>query len=329
MNTRRFQFRTVDLLLVTVVVALTVVAAKEAPIRGTEHSPILLVVLAGLLGAVTGRLVSDAFRFGFVGGLLLGVLGYLLAVFAFSLGIKIADKTLFFVCVCAGGVIGGLIPTTLHRWRHASFRSHMSILLVGVGLLVILTFRWRTVSEQTRTVAELQAAGAFVHYSDVNPFPTIFDSHRMVDSHQLQSRSVWLRKMLGLRVITGVTLTENVDHRYASQLLVDKLPLVQDLRLHADHMDDEAFELLNSGKLSRLDHLRFTGRGFGDTSLSRLHPLPNLVVLDLEGTSVTDESVEHIATFPRLMVLVVSETDVTADGVKRLKSKIGRVVSSN
>ena len=165
MNTRRFQFRTVDLLLVTVVVALTVAAAKEDPI-------ILLVLLAGILGAVTGRLVSDAFRFGFVGGLLLGVLGYYFAVFALSLGIKIADETFFFVCVSAGGVIGGLIPTTLHRWRQASFRSHMSILLVGVGLLVILTFRWRTVSEHTRTVAELQAAGAFVHYSDVNPFPT-------------------------------------------------------------------------------------------------------------------------------------------------------------
>ena len=89
------------------------------------------------------------------------------------------------------------------------------------------------------------------------------------------------------------------------------------------------FELLNSGKLSRLESLRFTGRGFGDTSLSRLHPLPNLVVLDLVRTSVTDESVEHIATFPRLMALDVRETEVTTDGVKRLKSKIGRVVSSN
>jgi len=74
----------VDLLLVTVVVALTVMAAKEGQINGTAYSPILLVVLAGLLGAVTGRLVSDAFRFGFVGGLLLGVLGYFLAVFAFG-----------------------------------------------------------------------------------------------------------------------------------------------------------------------------------------------------------------------------------------------------
>ncbi len=323
MNTRRFQFRIVDLFLVTAVVALTFAAAKEGQIIGTAYSPILLVVHAGLLGAVTGRLVSDAFRFGFVGGLVVGVLGYLLAVFAFSLGIRIADKTLFFVCVSAGGVIGGLIPAMMHQWRRASFRSHMSILLVGVGLLVILIIRWRTVSEQTRTVAELQAAGAFVRYSDVNPLPTILDSNRM------ELRSEWLRKLLGLRVVRGVTLTENVDHRYASQLLVDKLPFVKDLRLHADHMDDEAFELLNSGKLSRLDHLRFTGRGFGDTSLSRLHPLPGLVLLDLEGTSVTDESVEHITSFPRLKLLSVRETDVTADGVKRLKSKIGKVYSDH
>ena len=97
----------------------------------------------------------------------------------------------------------------------------------------------------------------------------------------------------------------------------------------AGHRPLRCVELLNSGKLSRLDHLRFIGRGFGDTSLSRLHPLPGLVLLDLRGTSVTDKSVEHIATFPRLMVLDVSETDVTADGVKRLKSKIGRVYSDN
>ena len=323
---RRFQFRIVDLLLVTVVVALAVVAAKEDPIRSTANSAILLVVLAGILGAVTGHLVSGAFRFGSVGGVLLGVLGYLLAVFASSSGIKIADKTLFFVCVCAGGVIGGLVPTMLHRWRRASFRSRMSISVVGVGLLVIVTLRWWTVSEQTRTVAELQAAGAFVHYSNVNPFPTIFDSHQMVDSDLM---SVWLRKLLGLRVIRSVTLTENVDHHYAIQLLVDNLPLVEDLRLHAAQMDDEAFELLNSGKLSRLDHLRFRGRGFCDTSLSRLHLLPGLVLLDLVGTSVTDASIEHIATFPQLEFLYISETNFTADGVKRLKSKIGRVWSPN
>ena len=94
-------------------------------------------------------------------------------------------------------------------------------------------------------------------------------------------------------------------------------------------MDDETFELLNSGKLSRLDSLRFTGREFGDTSLARLHPLPNLVLLDLNFTSVTDESVEHITSFPRLKILDVRQTDVTTDGVKRLQSKIGRVVSSN
>jgi hypothetical protein len=145
----------------------------------------------------------------------------------------------------------------------------------------------------------------------------------------MDSRSEWLRKLLGLRVVTRVTLTENVDHHYGVQLLVDNLPGVQDLSLHADHLDDEVFGLLNSGKLSRLDSLRFTGREFGDTSLLRLHPLPNLVVLDLRSTSVTDQSVEHIATFPRLMILDVEDTDVTADGVKRLKLKFGRVVSSN
>ena len=96
-----------------------------------------------------------------------------------------------------------------------------------------------------------------------------------------------------------------------------------------DNFSYEAFEFLNSGKLSRLDSLRFAGREFSDTSLSRLHPLPNLVFLDLEFTSVTDESVEHITSFPRLKVLSVRETDVTADGVKRLKSKIGRVYSDN
>ncbi len=193
LNTRRFQFRTVDVLLVTVVVALTIMAAKEGPIYGKAHSPIMLVVLAGILGAVTGRLVSGAFRSGLVGGLLLGVLGYLLAVFAVSLGIKITDKTLFFVCVCSGGVIGGLIPTTPHWWRQASFRSRISILLVGFGLLITLTFRWWTVSTQTHFVAELRAAGASIYYSDVNPFPTTFDSNRM------QPRSEWLRKLLGLR----------------------------------------------------------------------------------------------------------------------------------
>jgi hypothetical protein len=94
-------------------------------------------------------------------------------------------------------------------------------------------------------------------------------------------------------------------------------------------MNDEAFEFLNSGKLSKLHSLRFAGRDFGDTSLSRLHPLPDLVLLDLDDTSVTDESVEHITSFPRLKILSVRQTDVTTDGVKRLKSKIGRVVSSN
>jgi len=319
---RRFQFRIVDLLLVTVVVALTVAAAKEGLLYGPPHSPILLVALASILGAVTGHLVSGAFRFGLVGGLLLGVFGFHVAVSASSMGIKIAAETLCLVCVSAGGVIGGLVPTMLHQWRRASFRSHMSILLVGVGLLILLACRWWTVSTQTRFVAELQAAGAYVDYSDVNPLPTILDSDRM------DSRSEWLRKLLGLRVVSRVILTEKVDHHYDVQLLVDNLPGVQDLSLHADHMDDEVFELLNSGKLSRLDSLRINGREFDDKSLSRLHPLPGLVLLDLVSTSVTDESIEHIATFPRLIILDVRETDVTADGVKRLKSKIGRVVSS-
>jgi hypothetical protein len=313
----------VDLLWVTVVVALTVAAAKDGLLYGSPHAPILLVALASSLGAVTGHLASGAFRFGLVGGLLLGVFGFLLAVSASSLGVKIAAETLCVVCVSAGGVIGGLVPAMLHRWRRASFRGYVSILSMGVGLLFLLAFRWWTVSTQARFVVELQAAGAHVDYSDVNPWPTILDSDRM------DSRSEWLRKLLGLRVVTRVTLTESVDHHYDVQLLVDNLPGVQDLSLHADHLDDEVFGLLNSGKLARLDSLRFIGREFGDTSLSRLHPLPNLVLLDLRSTSVTDQSVEHIATFPRLMILDVEDTDVTADGVKRLKLKIARVVSSN
>jgi hypothetical protein len=197
----------------------------------------------------------------------------------------------------------------------------MSILLAGVGLLMLLGFRWWTVSVQTQFVEELQASGAYVYYSDLNPLPTILDTDRM------DSRSEWLRKLLGLRVVTGVILTENVDH-HDVQLLVDHLPGVEDLSLRADHIDDEVFELLNSGKLSRLDTLRFTSREFDDASLSRLHPLPGLLLLDLDGTSITDESVEHIVTFPRLIMLVVMKTDITADGVKRLKSKIGDVVTA-
>lgn len=325
LNTRRFQFRIVDLMLVTVVVALTGTAAKEGLLYGPSHSPILLVALASILGAVTGHLVSGAFRFGLVGGLLLGVFGFHLAVSASSSGIKIAEETLCLVCVIAGGVIGGLVPTMLHRWRRASFRSRMSILLVGAGLLMILTFRWWTVSEQAHIVSELEATGALVRYSDVNPLPTILDTKRM------DSRSEWLRELLGLRIVTGVTLPiyRNVDHHDAIQLLVDVLPGVEDLSLHADYVDDEVFELLNSGKLSRLNTLRIIGREFDDTSLSRLHPLPGLILLDLERTSVTDESIEHITSFPRLNFLSVGETDITADGIKRLKSKIGRVWSSD
>ncbi len=320
LSTRRFQFRIVDLLLVTVVVALTAAAAQEGLVYGPQHSPILLVALASALGAVTGRLVSGAFRFGLVGGLLLGVFGFLLAVTASSLGVKIAAETLCLVCVSAGGVIGGFVPTMLHRWRRASSRSHMSILLAGVGLLILLAWRWWTVSAQDQFVEELHAAGSVVSYTDLNPLPTILDSDRM------DSRSEWLRKLLGLRVATDVTLRKNVDYHYDIQLLFDLLPGVDHLALHAYHFDDEVLGLLNSGKLSRLDALRITGREFDDTSLSRLHPLPGLGYLDLRDTSVTDESVEHIATFPRLRTLVVSDTDITTDGVKRLKSKIGRVV---
>lgn len=322
LNTRRFQFRIVDLLLVTVVVALTVAAAKEGLVYGPPHSLILLVALASILGAVTGRLVSGAFRFGLVGGLLLGVFGFRLAVTASSLGVKIAEETLCLVCVSAGGVIGGLVPTMLQQWRRASRRSHMSILSVGVVLLILLAWRWWTVSAQTHFVAELRAAGAYVYYSDLDPLPTILDKGRM------DSRSEWLRELLGLRVVTRVILTEKLDHGDYIQLLVDNLPGVEDLSLRANHFDDEVFELLNSGKLSRLDTLRFTGRAFDDASLSSLHPLPGLLLLDLEDTSVTDESVEHIATFPRLIMVVVMETDITADGVKRLKLKIRDVVDA-
>jgi hypothetical protein len=322
LNTRRFQFRIADLLLVTVVVALTLTAAQEGLLYGPPHSSILLVALASILGAVTGRLASGAFRPGLIGGLLLGVLGFHLAVTASSLGVKIAEETLCLVGVSAGGVIGGLVPTMLHQWRRASFRSHMSIRLAGVGLLILLAWRWRAVSSQSRFVAKLQATGGYVYYSDVNPLPTILDSKRM------DSRSEWLREMLGMRAVTRVILSQDVVHGDDIQLLADNLPRVEDLSLRANHLDDEVFELLNSGKLSRLDSLRFTSREFDDTSLSRLHPLPGLLLLDLEGTSVTDESVEHITTFPRLIMLVVMKTDITADGVKRLKLKIRDVVTA-
>jgi hypothetical protein len=322
LNARRFRFRIADLLLVTVVVALTVATAKEGLIYGPPHSPLLLVALASILGAVTGRLVSGALRLGLVGGLLLGVLGFHLAVTASSLGVKMAEETLCLVCVSAGGVIGGLVPTMLHQWRRASFRSQMSILSVGVGLLVLLSWRSWTVRTQTQFVEEMQAAGAFVDYSDKNPLPTILDSDRM------DSRSEWLRKLLGLRVVTRVILTKKVDHD-DFQLLVDILPGVEDLSIRADDIDDEIFKILNAGKLSRLDSLRFTSREFGDASLARIDPLPGLLLLDLDGTSITDESVEHIATFHGLIILAVRETNLTTDGVKRLESRFGDVRSVN
>jgi hypothetical protein len=307
-------------MLVTVVVALTAAAAKEGLIYGPPHSPFLLVALASILGAVTGHLVSGAFRWGLVGGLLLGVFGFHLAVTASSLGIKIAAETLCLVCVSAGGVIGGLVPTMLHQWRRASFRSHRSLLLVGVGLLIFFVWRWWTVRTQDQFVEELHAAGSVVSYTDLNPWTTILDSDRM------DSRSEWLRKLLGLRVATAVTLRKKVDHQYDIQRLVDQLPDVNYLALQAYHFDDEVLGLLNSGKLPRLDSLHITGREFDDASLSRIHPIPGLLYLDLRDTSITDESIEHIATFPRLTTLVVSDTDITADGVNRLKSKIGRVL---
>lgn len=310
----------------TVIVALAVMAATEDPLRGAEHSPNLLILFGGLLGAVMGRLVSDAFRFGFVGGILFGVFGYLTAVVARSLGIRIGDTPLFFLCVSAGGVvggvIGGLVPTVVPRWRQLSFRSRIRIVLVGFCLLVTLVVRWRTVREQARLVAEIKAAGGGAMYSDVNPFPTIFDSQRI-------SGSEWVRQLLGLRVVTNVTLREHVDDRYDVQLLVDVLPGLEGLQIHAGHLDDEAIELLNSGKLSQLERLCVFGRGFGDTSLAKLHAIASLAVLDLEGTSVTDTSIEHIATFPRLQILNVRKTEISADGVKRLESTIGLVESSN
>jgi hypothetical protein len=111
--------------------------------------------------------------------------------------------------------------------------------------------------------------------------------------------------------------------------LVDNLPDVEYLHLHASQLDDEAFGLLNSGKLSRLDTLGFSGREFDDASLARLHPLSGLLSLGLSGTSVTDSSVEHIAKVPGLIHLSVRKTDVTEDGVKRLKSQIRVVITSS
>lgn len=305
--------------MLTIVVAIIVAATKERPIEGAEQSSILLVVLAGALGAVTSHLVSGAVRAGLVGGLVLGVLGYLVAVFAVSLGIVIDDTTLFFVCVSLGGVTGGLIPTALQRWRQTSAQRRTVILLVGSVLLVPCTIRWWTFREQARLVAEWEAAGATVSYADVNPFPTLMDKQRM------HSLSEWFRELMGLRVIQGVTLGYNCDppSAWTTNAL---LPHVTDLSLHASYVDDDAFALLNSGTLSKLDSLRFGGREFDDASLARLDPLPGLVVLDVEFTSVTDNSIEHLTSFPQLQILSVQQTNVTAEGVKRLKSKIGQVL---
>ncbi len=327
MHKRRFRFQLVELLWVTAVLAVAVATAKEGLLYGPQHSPILLVGLASGLGAVTSRVVSGSYCFGLVGGLLFGVLGFRSAVLALSLGVNVSDEALCFIGVGSGGVIGGIIgglfPTMVHWWRRASSRKRLSILLAGACLLIALGSRWWVVHNQLRVVEDLRAAGAFVDYSDVSRWP------KVVDATQMDPRTEWLRKLLGLRVVARVHLMENVDQRYAVQVLVDELPSVQDLSLYAEQVDEKVFEVLNSGRLPRLDHLRFTGRGFGDTSLSRLQPLPGIVLLDLEGTSVTDNSIEHIIRFPQLGFLSVRDTDVTADGVQRLKSKIGRVWSSN
>lgn len=316
MNTQRFQFRIADLLLLTVVVALIVSVAQDGVLYGSAHSPILLLALAGALGAVTGHSVSGAFRFGLVGGLLLGVFGFHLAISASSLGAKVAEETLCFLCVSAGGVIGGLVPAMLQQWRRASARTRRSLVLAGVALLLLVAWRWRAVSIQTELIADLQATGGVVYYVEASPWPLILDEDLM------DSRTEWLRMLLGMRYVDRVILRPQVDHRRYLQLLVENLPGVADLSLRGAHIDDEVFEILNSGKLPKLHTLRFTSPAFNDAALARLHSLPNLLLLDLDETSITDGSIEHLTKFPRLRILCVKETKVTADGVKRLRLKI-------
>ncbi|BBO34506.1 hypothetical protein [Lacipirellula parvula] len=306
--------------MVTVVVALIVSVSQDGLLYGSSNSPILLVALACALGAATGHYVSGAFRLGLVGGLLFGVFGFHLAISASSLGAKVAEETLCFLCVSAGGVIGGLTPAMLQQWRRASARTRRSLLLAGVALLLLAAWRWRAVSIQTEFIMDLQAAGGFVYYSDINPLPLILDEDRM------DSRTEWLRTFLGMRVVQRVDLQPKVDHRRYIQLMVENLPNVEDLRLRAEHIDDDVFVVLNSGKLPKLNSLRFTSRAFDDAALARLHSLPNLLLLSLNETSITDVSIEHLATFPRLRILSVYKTKVTADGVKRLRLKIPRVV---
>lgn len=320
LNTQRFQFRIADLLVVTVVVALTVSVAQEGLLYGSSNSPVLLVALASALGAATGHYVSGAFRFGLVGGLLFGVFGFHLAISASSLGAKAAEETLCFLCVCAGGVIGGLVPAMLQRWRRASARTRRSLLLAGVAMLLLVAWRWRAVGIHTEFIANLQAAGGVVYFEEANPWPLILDEDRM------DSRTEWLRMFLGMRYVYKVILQPQVDHRRYIQLLVENLPNVENLSLRADRIDDDVFEVLNSGKLPKLDSLHFTSPAFDDAALARLHSLPNLLLLDLNETSITDESIEHLTTFPRLRILCVYKTKVTADGVKRLRLKIARVV---
>lgn len=299
--------------------AVIIAAANDGFLFGSQHSSLLLLALGGILGAVTGHLVSGAFRVGLLGGLLLGVFGFQVAVTASSLGAKISAETLCLICVGAGGIIGGLVPAMLYRWRQLSSRIRRCILSVGIGLLILLAWRWRVVSVEARFVEEFEAAGAVVEYWDVNPLPMILDSRRM------DSRSEWLRKLLGLRVVRVVTLRKNVGRHYDVQLLVDHLPGLKYLSLSAYHFNDEVLELLNSGKLPRLDALRISGREFDDAWLSRLHPLPGLHFLNLNGTSITDDSIEHLMALPGLKTLDVYKTNISPDGVKRLKVKISNV----
>lgn len=222
--------------------ALTLASAKDGFLFGSPYSSFLLLALGGILGAVTGHLVSGAFRVGMIGGVLLGVIGFLVAVTASSLGAKIAAETLCLVCVSAGGIIGGLLPVMAHQWRRCSAGIRVGILTLGAGVLMLLGWRWRAVSVEARFVEKFQATGAVVEYADLNPFPLILDINRM------DSRTEGLRKLLGLRAVRVVTLRKNVGSHYDLQLLVDHLPRLKYLALSAYHFNDEVVELLNSGE---------------------------------------------------------------------------------
>lgn len=320
MNARSFQFRIADLMLATLLVALAVAAAQEGLLYGPPSSSLLLLALAAVLGAITGRLTSGDVRFGLVGGLLLGAVGICAALAALSIGVRAPDAALCFVCVTAGGVLGGLLPTMLRKWRRASARSRSGLVLAGVGLLALFAWRWQTVANETRAVEKLQTAGAYVLYRERNPLPMIFDGSRMDESSQ------WLRKLLGLRFVEYVSLNDRVDRRYDVQFLVQRLPGIESLTLNGFRPSDKDLELLNAGRLPKLRTLYFEGRVFDDALLARLHPLPGLQFLGLLESSVTDESVEHLKTFPDLSTLHVVRAHITADGINRLKAKISRVL---